>query len=306
MNVEPIPGAEAGQESDWTTDAVDDEGDTIPWRDLHDETVLRLTAIGIEGAEREARWLVERAAGDPLRMVLDEPVRVRSHHHWRLMIERRETGEPIQYVLGQWSFRTLELFVDKRVLIPRPETEVVAGVALDEHARVGGVVVDLGVGSGAIALSIAAERPGTEVWGVDASPSALEVARANLAGLGRRARSVRLEEGSWYEPLPDSLRGEIGVIVSNPPYVTDAEPLPSLVENWEPVSALRAGSDGLDDIRVVVRGAVGWLAPGGALVVEHAPSQSEAIRALAVDAGFDTVETGQDLTGRDRYLLARR
>ena len=288
-----------------TTDRTEGDG-TTTWSDLHAETRARLEAAGVRDASAEARWIVERAAGDPYRVVVDRHVTVRSHHHWRLMVERREAGEPLQYALERWAFRRLELYLDRRVLIPRPETEVVVDAVLEEHTRVGGPVVDLGTGSGAIALSVAVERPGTEVWGVERSPGALAVARANCTGVGRRAATVRLVEGSWYEPLPYSLRGAVGVIASNPPYVGDDEDLPAEVGDWEPAEALRAGGDGLDDIRVIVAGAPEWLAPGGALVVEHAPDQAEAVRALANDAGFGHVHTGTDLTGRDRFLVARR
>lgn len=286
------------------------DADTTSWAELHRQAVDALVAARPEldrgVVDREARWIVERAAGDPFRVVADQPASVRSHHHWRIMVERRAAGEPLQYVLERWPFRNLELYVDRRVLVPRPETEVLVGAALDEHARVGGPVVDLGTGSGAIALSVASERPGTEVWGVDRSDEAIAVARANCTGLGRRARTVRLVTGSWYDALPEALRGEVGVIVSNPPYVTDEEPLPPEVEDWEPVEALRAGTDGLDDIRAIVAAAPTWLAPGGALLVEHAPDQAAAVRSLAVDAGFDQVRTGTDLTGRERFLVARR
>ena len=286
-------------------DAITAE-DTVSWAELHADTVRRLEGAGVENPDSEARWIVERAAGDPFRVVADQPATVRSHHHWRLMVERRERGEPLQYVLERWPFRTLELFVDRRVLIPRPETEVVVDAVLGEHTRVGGPVVDLGTGSGAIALSVAVERPGTEVWGVERSPDALAVARANCTGLGRRAGAVRLVEGSWFDPLPAELRGEIGVIASNPPYVPEAEALPALVDKWEPREALRSGADGLDDIRTIVAAALDWLAPGGALVVEHGDAQGGAARSLAADAGFGSVYTGQDLAGRDRFLVARR
>ncbi len=283
----------------------DTADDTTSWAELHQDTIDRMLAVGVENVESEARWIIERAAGDPLPLVADQPATVRSHHHWRLMVERRERGEPLQYVLEQWSFRTIELFVDRRVLIPRSETEVVVDAVLEEHTRVGGPVVDLGTGSGAIALSVAVERPGTEVWGVERSGDALAVARANCTGLGRRAGSVRLVEGSWFDPLPESLVGGVGVIASNPPYVADEEALPSLVEDWEPSDALRSGTDGLDDIRVIVSDARRWLAPGGALVVEHGPGQAEAVRTLAAGAGFDQIRTGRDLAGRDRFLVAR-
>lgn len=286
---------------------LDAARNTTTWGQLHAETVERLTAAGIENAVAEARWIVERAAGDPFRVVADRPATVRSHHHWRLMVDRREQGEPLQYVLERWSFRTLELYIDRRVLIPRPETEGLVDTVLAEHTRVGGPVVDLGTGSGAIALSVAVERPGTEVWGVERSPGALAVARANCTGIGRRAAAaVRLVEGSWFDPLPDHLRGEVGVIVSNPPYVEDDADLPEDVARWEPQEALRGGADGLDDIREIVAGASSWLTPGGALVIEHAPQQAVAVRSLADDNGYVEVRTGTDLTGRDRFLVARR
>jgi release factor glutamine methyltransferase len=280
--------------------------DTTSWAELHAQTVERLRAADIDNAVNEARWIVERAAGDPYRVVADRPVTVRSHHHWRLMVERRESGEPLQYVLERWPFRQLELFVDRRVLIPRPETEVLVDAVLAEHARVGGPVVDLGTGSGAIALSVVAERPGTEVWGVERSSDALAVARANCTGLGRKAGTVRLVEGSWFAALPAELRGEVGVVASNPPYVPDATELPADVDRWEPTAALRAGDDGLADIRVIVAEAVDWLAPGGALVVEHGDEQGPVTRALAASAGFDEIRTGNDLAGRERFLVARR
>ncbi len=141
------------------------------------------------------------------------------------MVARRAKGEPLQYVLGRWGFRTLDLMVDRRVLIPRPETEVVAGLAIDALPT-SGVLVDLGTGSGAIALSAAAERwPDVEVWATDASAEALAVARANLAGLGRRGAVVRLVEGDWFVALPHELRGHVDVLVSNPPYVAATDPL---------------------------------------------------------------------------------
>jgi len=155
---------------------------------------------------------------------------------------RRESGEPLQYVLGSWAFRSLELMVDPRVLIPRPETEQVVEVALGEirrHRRP--VVADLGTGSGAIALSVVAEVAGAQVWATDTSEAALAVARANLAGLaGMAATRVRLARGSWFSALPAELRGRLSVVVSNPPYVADAEvaSLPAEVAEWEPREAL--------------------------------------------------------------------
>ena len=280
----------------------------LAWRQLRDESLDRLRAGAIDQPEQELRWIIERATGlTPSEQVasLDEPVTERQVRFVDEMVARRSKGEPLQYVLGRWGFRTLDLMVDRRVLIPRPETEVVAGLAIDALPT-GGVLVDLGTGSGAIALSVAAERwPDVEVWGTDASADALAVARANLAGLGRRAGVIRLVQGDWFAALPAELRGRIDVVVSNPPYVASTEPLPPEVAGWEPTSALVAGSTGLEAIEVIVAEASDWLAPGGTLVVEIGETQGDAVRAIARAAGLTDPRIEADLAGRDRALVAR-
>jgi release factor glutamine methyltransferase len=264
------------------------------------------------GSRQEAVWIVDHAGVD-----LDlAPA----------LAERRKAGEPLQYVLGRWPFRSIELVVDPRVLIPRPETEQVVGVALRElerstsEARAHPVCVDLGTGSGAIALSLAVEgiaaHPDLEVWATDASPDALEVARANLADLTRTdpaaAGRVRLAEGRWFEALPSSLAGRVDLLVSNPPYVTESEypALDPTVRLWEPKEALVAGSDdagvpGMAAIAAIISGAPRWLAPHGAMVIEIAPSLAEPGLAAARQAGFGSVCTERDLAGRLRTLVAR-
>ena len=222
---------------------------TPRWRDLRHESIERLRAAAVEDPDQEVRWIIERASGrSPAEQVaaLDDDTTEREVRFVDQMVARRAAGEPLQYVLGRWGFRTLDLFVDGRVLIPRPETEVVAGLAIDALAALDrpGLAVDLGTGSGAIALAIAAERwPHVEVWATDRSPDALAVAGANLAGLGRRAAVVRLAEGDWFEALPEDLRGRIDVVVSNPPYVATDDPLPPEVADWEPREALVPGND---------------------------------------------------------------
>ena len=258
------------------------------------------------GSATEARWIVEEAAADPWPACTDQTVSDRARPFFEDLVSRRAAGEPLQYVLGHWAFRRLDLLVDRRVLIPRPETEQVVEVALRELRGLGPdpKVADLGTGSGAIALSIAAEVPDAQVWGSEASSAALAVARANLAGIGSLAASrVRLVEGSWFAPLPDDLRGHLQLIVSNPPYVAEGEPLPDEVAQWEPAGALYAGPTGLEAIRDIVGDAPGWLARPGALVVELAPHQAGAVRDLAV--AFDDVAICSDLAGRDRVLVAR-
>ena len=276
------------------------------WRDLAALATERL------GSASEARRIVELASGNDggsYAIGMDDPVPSRARPFFDQMLERRAAGEPLQYVLGQWGFRRLDLYLDRRVLIPRPETEMVVQVALAEVARLGEgpKVVDLGTGSGAIALSIALESPRTEVWAIDRSADALEVARANLAGAGTLVgRRVRLVEGSWFDPLSPLLRGRIQMVVANPPYIADGEALPPEVAAWEPAGALRAGPTGLEDIERIVKEAPGWLAVPGVLVVEIAPHQAGAAVAMAEDAGFDEAEVRRDLAGRDRILLARR
>jgi len=226
-------------------------------------------------------------------------------------IERRLAGEPLQYVLGSWGFRQLDLYVDQRVLIPRPETEQVVEVALAalRALRVEGdtpLVLDLGTGSGAIALSLASEVSDINVWATDASADALEVARLNLIGLGQATVGrVDLKHGHWFDALPGALMGMFTLIVSNPPYVRDHDVLPAEVAEWEPASALRAGAHGLDDIEHIVRWAPQWLARPGALVLEHAPDQGPAIHALAKAAGATDVSTHADLAGRQRCTVVK-
>jgi release factor glutamine methyltransferase len=239
------------------------------------------------------------------------------------MVERRRTGEPLQYVLGSWQFRGIDVMVDRRVLIPRPETEVVAQVAIDElvarGARLGrtdpwaaGItefaVADLGTGSGAIALALAAELPDAAVWATDVSEDALAVARANLSSIGTAATRVRVVEGRWFDALPIELRGGLRLVVSNPPYVTAAEhpELPADVREHEPYGALVSGESGLEDLAHLVTNAGEWLEPGGALVLELAPHQADPMAARARDAGFADVEVRPDLSGRPRALVARR
>jgi len=260
----------------------------------------------------EARWLVEEVSGLD-RSRWSEAASEDGLVRLKALVERRLAGEPLQYVLGRWSFRGLDLVVDPRVLIPRPETEVVAEVALAEARRQppggGGVTVaDLGTGSGALALALAAELPGAEVWATDVSPAALAVARANLAAIEPSAASrVHFGEGMWYEALPTRLRGRLHVIVSNPPYVTEAEfaGLPAEVRDHEPTGALVAGPTGRESLEHLVAGGLDWLAPGGALVLELAPDQAGPLRSTAEAAGYGAVAVHRDLAGRDRVLVAR-
>lgn len=290
---------------------------TISWRQLRDEATQRLGSADIgsgpDGAMRDATRMVEAASGLSaleVHMHLDDLVTEGGVAHFDAMLTRRLTGEPLQYVIGSWSFRTLDLMVDQRVLIPRPETEIVVEFALRELDALGGserrtAVVDLGTGSGAIGLSIAAERVRSSVWLTDASHDALAVATANIAGLGRAGARVSAVHGPWFEALPGELAGSVDMIISNPPYVADDAVLPPEVVDWEPTMALRSGGDGLDDIRTIIEGSGRWLVDAGVLVCEISPEQAETVARIA-RMSFAEVEVLDDLTGRQRALIARQ
>lgn len=285
---------------------------TVTWRALAAEVAADLAGAGIDSAEIDARRLVEEASGAEgaeYHDVLDREATRRGVAALEAMAARRSTGEPLQYVIGRWGFRELDLFVDRRVLIPRPETEVVVGCALDEltgRGPGGRRVVDLGTGSGAIALSIAVECPSAEVWATDRSADALAVARANLAGTGRAAARVTLAHGSWFEALPDELRGAVDLVVANPPYVAADDDLPPVVARWEPHAALISGTTGLECLEQILDEVGVWLAPAGAVVLELAPHQGPAVQARAESAGLVDVTVRPDLAGRDRVLVAHR
>ena len=292
------------------------------WRELHDRAVDALRGAGVASPEAEARWLLEHVSGEPGETVIVDagPATRRGTNQLEVLLARRLGGEPLQYVLGEWSFRDLDLLVDRRVLIPRPETEVIVEVALREAERLGArvgapdrwagareafAVADLGTGSGAIAIALERELPDAEVWATDASADALAVARANVAGCG--ATRVRVAEGTWFDALPAEARGALRLVVSNPPYIAAHEvgDLPTAVIDWEPYGALVSGETGLECLEEILRDAPGWLAADGVLVLEHAPQQAESLRATARDAGFAEAETVGDLAGRDRVLVAR-
>ncbi|MDQ6784331.1 MAG: peptide chain release factor N(5)-glutamine methyltransferase [Actinomycetota bacterium] len=257
---------------------------------------------------------MEEAAASAWPAALDEVVTARAGARFEARLARRMAGEPLQYVLGHWSFRNLDVLVDRRVLIPRPETEITVEVALQELDRIraargaGATVVDLGTGSGVIALSLASERHGVTVWATDASTGALDVARANVAGMaGSAAPRVRLVEGRWWEALPPALAGSVDLVVSNPPYVSSAEMsrLAPVVADWEPPAALCAGTTGLEDVAEIVGDASRWLRRGGAAIVEIAPHQAGPVVDLARRAGLVGAEVHPDLAGRLRVLVAR-
>jgi len=241
---------------------------------------------------REARLLLARAAGFSEASVLAHPERELGAEAAARFLEfaaRRARGEPIAYILGEKEFYGLPLAVNPAVLIPRPESELLVELAL---ARNPASVLDLGTGSGAVALAIKRHLPQARVVAVEASAAALAVAQRNAVKLGLE---VEFRHGRWFEPLADA---RFDLVVSNPPYVARGDAhLAQGDLRFEPQSALVAGPDGLEAIREIAAGAAAHLNPGGWLLVEHGLGQDSAVRALLQEAGLDEINTWPDLAG---------
>jgi len=273
--------------------------------DANSALLAELVASGLE--RREARWLMEE-------FFIGEDIDAR--RAVRAAAERRLAGEPLQYVLGHWPFRGLDLDVDPRVLIPRPETEELVSVALAQLAArdlASPLIVDLGCGSGAIGLALLDElaRRGVRanVIALDVSRDALDVARRNALKHGLHHVSFVLS--SWFDELDASLRGRVDLVVANPPYV-GAREYPNLerVLDYEPRGALVArddqGVEGFFDVGRIVQEAPAWLSPEGVLVCEHGENHGDAAQRAARDAGFGDVRDVKDLAGKDRILVATK
>lgn len=228
----------------------------------------------------------------------------------RERVLRRARREPVQYILGDADFRTLTLKCDPRALIPRPETEELVGFVLEKlnarkPAGTPARILDLGTGTGAIALSIAAERAGTRVVAADKSADALALARENLSALEKTAApdsSVELLRSDWFE----NVAGTFDVIVSNPPYLTQSEweSAQPEVRDREPKTALVAENDGLADLEKILRGARERLADGGFAAFETGIAQHAALEKIARECGFSSTESKTDLSGRERFFFA--
>jgi release factor glutamine methyltransferase len=289
------------------------------------DDLLRSTAA-LLGSPWESRWVVSHALGSPadeLAADVRTPVSEEVRATVASISARRLAGEPLQYLLGTWAFRTLELRVDARALIPRPETEQVVEFALAElvdqaaaHDRGGRLVAaDLGTGTGAIALSLAAEHRGDpdalEVWATDRSPEAIDLLELNREMLASTdpaaARRIRVGRGTWFEALPAALAGGVALVVSNPPYVSEEEwaHLDPVVRDHEPREALVPGPSGFEAIDTLLREAPAWLVPGGSLAVELAPAQAERAVERAEALGYVTPRVCADLAGRPRALVTR-
>lgn len=255
--------------------------------DRLDADLLLLHAAGTGAAQLNQRrsWLLAHD-GDELAPTVDQ--------HFRNLVQRRLGGEPLAYIVGHKEFYGLDLQVDSRVLVPRPDTEILVEWALacvdalaPRQPQDPPRLLDLGTGSGAIALALRHARPRLRVDAVDASGPALALARDNASRLGLELQWLH---GSWFEPVT----GRYDCIVSNPPYIRQDDPhLPALAH--EPVSALASGHDGLQDLRIIIAGAPQHLRPGGWLLLEHGFDQGPQVQALLQGAGYQNLGARHDL-----------
>ena len=269
----------------------------------------RLRAAAIEEPAREARELLGSLLDVPASWVTlhrDEPLPDAVRERLVAAAERRSHGAPLQYATGRAAFRHLVLAVDERVLIPRPETELLVDLVL-AGLEPGGIAVDVGTGSGCIALALASEGAFERVIATDLSADALAVAASNARALADALRcQLELRQGSLLGPVRGT---RARVVVSNPPYIAPSEAmsLPRAVRDWEPPLALYSGSEGMAHIARLARDAAAVLEPGGRLAMEvDSRRASLAAELVAADGRYEQVEVRLDLTGRERFVLARR
>lgn len=268
---------------------------------------LRLARLEIDAID--ARVLLQHALQTTRAGLAAHPERVLNEveqERFSAGVARRKSGEPVAYITGEREFLGLAFKVSAAVLIPRPDTELLVEQALERLAEDRSTrVLDLGAGSGAIAIAIAARRLFVRVVAVDASADALEIARHNARHLlGERASRIEFRDSDWFSAVAD---GPFDLIVSNPPYVADDDPHLARGDlRFEPRKALAGGASGLSALEHIARNAAPRLAPGGWLLLEHGYDQREACSKLMHTAGFVKVETHRDLAGLDRVTLGQR
>ena len=270
----------------------------------------KLSTAGVPSPQADATWLLchilDTDCSDLLtRITFDQDLSSEQLEAFLVALARREKREPLQHITGKAAFRSLELSVGPGVFIPRPETEQVVQYAIDylRQLPMPGVAIDLGTGSGAIAIAIAIEVPQTKVYAVELSQSAFDYATKNIEA---NLAAVELRLGAMQDVVSD-LVGGVDVVISNPPYIPDsAIPIDPEVRNFDPELALYGGEDGLDVIRDISGIAAALLRAGGLLVLEHAETQSDAIRELLLNDGWLSVSAFQDATMRYRTITAMR
>jgi release factor glutamine methyltransferase len=273
------------------------------WRQIRD----RFRTAGLDTAELDAKLLASFALGVPrsdLTLRADQAVAADALARLDTVAARRLAGEPVARIIGEQEFYGLKFQLNAATLVPRPETELLVDLAIQALAgREAPTVLDLGTGSGCVAIAILARVTGARAVAVDLSAEALIMASANARRHGAAAR-LALRQGSWFDPIGS--QEHFDVIASNPPYIESDEigGLMAEVRDNDPLLALDGGSDGLDAYRTIVPAAAAALAPGGALMLEIGSRQAEAVAALCRDAGFGTVRVEKDLAGLDRVVVA--
>jgi release factor glutamine methyltransferase len=274
------------------------------------EIIKRTTGFfeqrGVESARLNAELLIGHALGlkrMQLYLQFERPLTEAELEKIRPLVKRRGGREPLQYIIGETEFSGLKLKVDRRALIPRPETERLVELVTQQVTVPPATILDLGTGSGAIALALAKAWPEAVVTAVDKSTDALALARENAVACALDGR-VTFLASDWFSALPAGAQFQL--IVANPPYLSDAETAAAQpeVKDFEPRSALAAGNNGAADLEHILRTARPFLAAGGLLACETGIAQHQALLALAAGQGYARAESLRDLTGRERYLLA--
>jgi release factor glutamine methyltransferase len=277
----------------------------------HAQTLAR---GGVDSAESDALALAAHAFGMPpvrLRVATADDVAPQTVQRLATLVARRAARIPLQHLTGEVGFRHLTLACRRGVFVPRPETEVLAGLAI-ERAPASPLVIEPGTGAGAVALAIATEVGGATVVATDTSAPALVLARDNLRrcardpGLARGAK-VLLHRGDLFRPVDSDLRGQVDLVVSNPPYLTAAEvdASPPEVRDHDPREALVAGQDGEAVLNRLVAESPSWLRPGGWLLLETTETRVGRLCERVREAGYSEVEVAADLAGRERFVVAR-
>lgn len=257
-----------------------------------------------ESPRRDAEILLEHVTGKARTFILafgETALTADQHAQLSALLSRRKAGEPVAHLTGEREFWSLPLYVSAATLIPRPDTECLVEHALAHLPATACRILDLGTGTGAIALALASERPDCQVTAVDVMPDAVALAMRNVARLG--FNNVKIQQSSWFDALVGQ---QFDMIVSNPPYIDECDPHLSQGDvRFEPLTALVAADEGLADIAHIVTVSRQYLTAGGWLLIEHGWTQAEAVRALFTQAGYERVETCQDYGGNDRLTLGK-